>query len=101
MDGEYALKVAIACGEKLLYDVNDKACALTTQSFTSEKGMLYLSDYLVEFQVDFSSEKNKNPKKENSFALIYVVNRNETITWYAHDLYKFGRYQLSTLELPW
>jgi len=30
IDGEYALKVAIACGEKLIYDVNDKPCALTT-----------------------------------------------------------------------
>ena len=34
-DDEYALKVAIICKDKVVFDVNDKPCALTTRAFLS------------------------------------------------------------------
>ena len=34
-DDEYALKVAIICKEKVIVDIDDKPCALTTKAFLS------------------------------------------------------------------
>ena len=33
--------------------------------------------------------------------LVYVVNREKTLTWFVHELFKYGRYVLPTLDLPW
>lgn len=75
-EGEYALKVAIASGSKIVYDIDDRPCTLTTISNTTNRGILNMNDDVIEFEVDFDTIKNRGVTKESCLVLIYVITGN-------------------------
>lgn len=50
--------VVIACKDKVVFDTDEEECKVGTKTFVSSKGIIDFEDEAVEFEVDFSSNKN-------------------------------------------
>ncbi|CAD8159844.1 unnamed protein product [Paramecium pentaurelia] len=100
-DDEYIVDVAICCKDKIVYDVNDEPCKYKIdQTFESQKGAILFEDEKIEFEIDFNSEKNQGITKQACQLLLYFSTKKDKVTWFVHDLIKYGRYSLPTLNLP-